>query len=176
MKKFLSALLLLFCFTLSAEAADKKFHKPETAAEKKLNEILILDNRNYATAYYVTGEARSSITDKSYGPLFTKEYLKTWAGIQKKIADADCGGKEIEGEICGIDISPISCGQDSTDHYLYKTLSQTDKEAYIDIIWPENPLQDIEEPTTHAYRLIKEGKVWRLDSVPCQKDYAEDEK
>jgi len=90
-----------------------------------------------------------------YRPMLTAQLLAAMQAEEKRLVKQDCGGKYLEGELCGMDYSPITCAQDTVAPYTYKTLAQTDRATTI-------------AGPGATYRMIQVGSGWQLDGVKCE--------
>ncbi|HTK79356.1 MAG TPA: hypothetical protein VL286_02855 [Rhizomicrobium sp.] len=132
------------------------FHPPKSAAELALDKILKLADRdddlldNLLHRYPV---AKAKQVD--YRPMLTAQLLAAMQAEEKRLVKQDCGGKYLEGELCGMDYSPITCAQDTVAPYTYKTLAQTDRATTI-------------AGPGATYRMIQVGSGWQLDGVKCE--------
>jgi hypothetical protein len=80
---------------------------------------------------------------------------------EKKMVQKDCGGKYLQGEICGFDYSPITCAQDSAPSYLYHTVLDLQSRVVIEYAWPN------ETSRAAVYTLVKRGDRWLIDGITC---------
>jgi len=95
-------------FTMNAPLADAnlEFHRPESDPEQAVSEILKLNasTMHSAPLYdYLTGY-KASADDKYYATLFTKALRNSIIKANHAALDENCGGKYIEGEMCGLDV------------------------------------------------------------------------
>lgn len=136
-----------------------------------LDKIFRLDvtDRNFPS--FVLGESRYDPSkDTGYARLFTKPILKAWRKTQAKLAQADCGGKHKDGDICGFNFDPIICGQDYPDTFIYRTLHSSTNEAIITYTYPEYVARnDASANSGPTYRMIKENEHWKMDGAYCGK-------
>jgi hypothetical protein len=94
--------------------------------------------------------------DETYRGHFTPALEGAWAEAEAALVRHDCGGKySDDGEICGMNSSPLSCAQDYSEKgYLYRMDCLTASSATISMRWPW-----IEKPVA-TYHLIRQGKGW----------------
>ena len=161
-----SCALLAAMITNAAEAGlPPSFHIAQSVPEKTLNNIIRRSENGDAMIDYILKiPGYAARQDHAYAHLFTKNLLIAWANAQAQFVQQDCGGKYLEGEICGIDENPVSCAQDFSDkEYLYQTQEESGQKAIISYRWAD-------QATSNAgpkYRLVKSGNDWKLDGVNC---------
>jgi hypothetical protein len=115
--------------------------------------------------YIVRAPFRDRRNDVNYRGLFTKLLETDWGAAEADEVRKNCGGRYINGEICGLDFDPLVCGQDiSETGYLYHVDCLDEVSATITVRWPW-----IEKPNA-TYRLLKQGEKWILDGVTCLPD------
>lgn len=163
MKILYAALVLVLGVSFSVLAAIASFGKPETVQEKALNAILKhadndtnqLDNL-FHRSHDVTESARVD-----YREMLSRDLLNAMQAEEKKQVQSNCGGKYIEGEICGLNFSPITCSQDSVGEYLYRTEQHSADKSIITYKWYEdqNPIA--------TYHLIADAGHWKIDGIAC---------
>lgn len=151
-------------YACAGESARDGFHPPETEAERAIAKILELNSsETYSTSldYYLIGY-RHSPNDAYYATLITKSLRDAVIKAEQAELDENCGGKFIDGELCGMDINPVNCSNDMLDAYFYRTERQTDDEAIVSYKWP-GELND----SAATYRLRKIAGHWMLDAISC---------
>lgn len=132
------------------------FHPPKSPAEVALDKVVKLADRdddlldNLLHRYPV---AKAKQVD--YRPMLTAQLIAAMQAEERRLVKQDCGGKYLEGELCGMDYSPITCAQDTVAPYTYKTLAQTDRAATI-------------AGPGATYRMVQIGGGWQLDGVKCE--------
>ncbi len=94
-----------------------------------------------------------------YRPMLTAPLVAAMQAEEKRLVKQDCGGKYLEGELCGMDYSPITCAQDTVAPYTYSTVVQHDRDAII-------------AGPAATYRMIQTGRGWQLDGVKCNEGTA----
>lgn len=159
----IAALLWSLPATAQMPAYGMGFHDPRTAPEKALARILDLDEKHYALFMKLTSgspDYTPSIA-KEYSGLFTTELLHAMETKQKSMVEDQCGGKYIEGEICGLDYSPISCTQDNGWPRVFRTEQESPRETIVSYTMPESYFPG------PSYRLINNEGVWKLDGIDC---------
>ncbi len=105
---------------------------------------------------------RDRSNDRLLLPLFSKNLRNSWIEEEKKLVKEECGGKYIDGDLCGIDHNPLTCAQDYNEEgYLYKTLAEDDEVAIISYMWPHRP------KVSATFRMIRQKGQWIVDGVSC---------
>lgn len=137
---------------------------PKTDSEKALDTLLTLNNRDRGAMFnFVLHHPwRDKAKDACYQDLFTPEILHAFAQAEREALQVSCGGKYIEGDLCGLGVSPITCSQDPPELFAYQTLSSNDHDVTIRAI---DRTRNQAGPT---YRMVKIGKKWKLDGVDCK--------
>ena len=155
-KLFVVSALALVAMPLPSEAAARAgFHAPKSAAEVALDKIVktaegdefLLDNLLHR--YPVAPKKQVD-----YRGMLTAGLIAVMQAEERRLVKQDCGGKYLEGEICGMDSSPITCAQDNVAPYTYKTLDQ--RGGAVTIAGP-----------SATYRMIQANGRWQLDGVKC---------
>jgi hypothetical protein len=179
--KYIASFLISLCITATVAFADDKakarelnalaraqgdiseFHAPQTEAEKKLNFIITTTDNMTGFTQFATnrpGEYRSN--DIFLSPLFSGSLRNIWIEEEKKWVKEECGGKYIDGDMCGISHNPLTCAQDYNEEgYLYKTLAEDDDVAIISYMWPH--IKEI----SATFRMIRQKGQWIVDGVSC---------
>jgi hypothetical protein len=143
------------------------FHEPQTEVERALDKILRLDLDDDGSLFNFIAGAPYSNPAKSqrYAQLFTRTLLDAWRKAEADLVRINCGGKYIEGDLCGFNYDPIICGQDSPDRYVYRTIKSEKGSASVVTAWPDMLSMDWNYFT--SYRLVNENTRWKLDGVDC---------
>jgi hypothetical protein len=136
---------------------------PTSPAERALDQVLrtadkddnLLDNLFHGRA---GAKSRQTV---DYTKFLTPKLIDTIYAEQQRTIRADCGAKPDPGDQCGLDYSPITCGQDTPKHYLYETARIDASTAIISSFWPKPQGRDA------VYRLVKTGAGWRIDGLRC---------
>lgn len=155
---------------LPLKTDDSGFHAAATAPEKALDKILMLDNSisdRGEIFYYLTGRINKKDASE-YSYFFTEPFRTSVTKVELELVEKDCGGKYIEGELCGLDFSPINCAQDSSEFYFYRTEKASKYETIISYKWPGSVPSNAIKYT--KFRLVKENNIWKLDGVSCGGD------
>ncbi|MGE5504715.1 MAG: hypothetical protein ACM31L_09860 [Actinomycetota bacterium] len=150
----------------SSQSSQAAFHPAKHPAEKWLARLLKRAEYDGSMVFYVVGAPfRDQRKDVNYHGLFSQSLEADWAAAEASEVDKNCGGRYIDGEICGLDFDPLVCGQDVSEKgYLFHTDNIDENSATITMRWPW-----IEKPLA-TYRLRKLGKKWVLDGVACLPD------
>ncbi len=132
------------------------FHAPQTEAEKALNNIQTQEKKNPDMGRYLT----KNDADKE-SPFLTKKFMQTAKGRNKALEH--CSD---ENPCISAGFNPLTCGaQDSSEYdQLFHTIKENTHEAIIMSTWREHLYPSIEGP---IYKMVKDGKVWKLDGVAC---------
>ncbi|MEI7610568.1 MAG: hypothetical protein WCJ64_24570, partial [Rhodospirillaceae bacterium] len=115
----------LFAAAAAARAAAPEPHPALTAPEKALEAVIRLADRDTGFFdYLIHASWHGKPADKGYSKLVTKALVAAVGAEEKALVKSNCGGKYIEGDLCGHGSSPVTCSQDSVDdgRYLYRTL------------------------------------------------------
>lgn len=147
----------------SSQLSQGTFHPAKHSAEKWLAWLLKRAERDDSMIFYVVGAPfRDRRKDANYRGLFSTGLEADWAAAEAGEVRKNCGGQYMNGEICGLDFDPLVCGQDVSEKgYLFRIDDMAENSAIITMRWPW-----IEQPVA-TYRLLKQGKRWRLDGVTC---------
>ncbi len=74
----------------------------------------------------------------------------------------NCGGHYVNGDMCGLETSPILCAQDfSETGYTYRTTRADAGVAVIEMRWVGR------DDLVGTYRMIHARNKWILDGVSC---------
>lgn len=139
----------------AAHAAGAGFHPPTSAAEIALDHVLKIadaDEFQLDNLLHRYPVVRKKQVD--YRPLLAAQLIAAMQAEEKKLVARDCGGKYREGDICGMDYSPITCAQDSDAAYTYKTIAQHARDAII-------------AGPGAIYRVVQVGSGWQIDGIKC---------
>jgi len=156
-------LILAAVPALAWPAAAETIHPPASTAERALDGILKhadYDDKQLDNLFGGRGQKNFHAT-VDYSKVLTAPLLAAITAKQKAMVQADCGGQYRKDDICGMDSSPITCAQDVSDSYLYRTESGEDNRAEIAYYWPGT------RKAVAIYRLIRQAETWRLDGIRC---------
>jgi hypothetical protein len=161
------ALILIAGTGLAGPAAAGTIRPPATIAERALDAILkhadqdpdLLDN-----LFEGRGQRPFSPAE-DYTKVLTAPVLAAMAAKEKALVQAACGGHYRKGEVCGMDFSPITCAQDLSDSYLYRTETSGEDRADITYYWP-----GMNKPVA-TYRLVRQAQTWKIDGISCTAGY-----
>ena len=148
---------------LAWPAAAEPLHPPATSAERALDGILKhADSDGQQLDNLFGGRGQHNFhASADYSKVLTAPLLAAITARQKAVVQADCGGQYKKGELCGLDYSPITCAQDFSDTYLYRTQSSGEDRAEITYYWPGT-----DKPVA-TYRLIRQAETWKIDGIRC---------
>jgi len=155
--------------TEDLKVKSSSYHFARSEAELTLEKIIRLDETDDELFPFIVGlPNRKAKLDGYYNGfgLFTKALLTMIRRAEADSVQKNCGGKYIEGELCGLGFRPLTCAQDSLDEdYLFRTDQQTLDTAIITYKWPgEDGYRNV---PVARYRLIKKSEHWVLDGVSC---------
>lgn len=157
------ALILAAGAAVALPATAGTMHPPESTAERTLDGILKhadYDDKQLDNLFGGRGQKNYRPT-ADYTKVLTPPLLAAITAKQKAMVQKDCGGQYRKGDICGMDSSPITCAQDTSDSYLYRTESSSDDRAEIAYYWPGT-----DKPVA-TYRLVRQADSWKLDGIRC---------
>jgi hypothetical protein len=156
-------LILIACQALLRPASAESFHPPATAAEKALDQILKRAGKDDDELDNLLGGRGNKSFHRTvdYTAMLTKPLMAAIAAKEQALVQSECGGQYREGDICGLDYSPITCAQDSNDSHLYRT--ETSAENYAEVSYDAS--KDGKAAVT--YRLVRETAGWKIDGIRC---------
>jgi hypothetical protein len=161
------ALVLVIGPSLAWPAAAETIHPPETTAERTLDGILKhadYDDQQLDNLFDGRGQ-RAFHATVDYSKVLTTPVLAAISAKEKTLVQAGCGGHYQKGEICGLDFSPITCAQDLSDTYFYRTETSGDDRAEIAYYWPGMT------KSIATYRLVRQAGTWKIDGIRCTGGY-----
>jgi hypothetical protein len=167
--KFKTSLLVLSLAAWATTAAEAgspdPFHAARSAPERALDAIIRRSDKDEKLFDYILKRPGYDATKEAgYSRLFTPGLLQAWARAEAELVKQECGGRYIDGEICGIDYSPITCDQDASENgHLYRT-RKIAGDAVVVASRRAGRGSPAEGP---RYRLTKSGRDWKLDGVDC---------
>lgn len=144
--------------------SDGPFHEAVTDAEKALDTTLKKvgeDEYLFENARIRTGVVPVK-QRVDYTKMLTRRLVAELAAEEARLVKEQCGGKYVEGELCGFEHNPILCAQDVDEEYYYHTLHQGGDTAIIDYSWPYQPNRAVAH---YTMLLGKDG--WKIDAVRC---------
>lgn len=167
------SLFLIQAGTVAAQESDNGFSAPINMAEVALDAVLSFDtlatrdDRFGPFMEFMLGYPdRNTGFDHLYEAFFTPALLQAWRKAERDQVVQDCGGRYVEGELCGLGFSPLTCGQDEPPAgYVYNTQMETSQYTLVAAAW-----KGWEEPIA-VYRMVLQNGQWRLDGVYCQEGY-----
>ena len=145
----------MLLFSLAANAA--------SMLEKELDEILTKVNSNKNSpndllegSYTYPKEVRFDYTS-----ILTNSLIDSIHKAEQTMLRYNCGGQYIEGELCGIELNPITCAQDEVV-YSYETKEITADSAVI-YTYPKDG-----SSSRNKYVLLKDNQgTWKIDGIEC---------
>jgi hypothetical protein len=158
-----TALILAAVAALAWPAAADTIHPPASNAERALDGILKhadFDSNQLDNLFGGRGQ-KNFHASVDYTKVLTPALLASITAKQKAMVQQECGGHYQKGDICGMDSSPITCAQDVSDSYLYRTDLSGDDQAEIAYYWPGT-----KKPVA-TYRLVRQAETWKLDGIRC---------
>lgn len=159
----LCALVAAVALATPWAAAADTIHPPKTGAERALDGILKYadqDPDQFDNLFDGRGQ-RPFRPAEDYTKVLTAPVLAAMAAKEKSLVQTRCGGHYRKGELCGMDSSPITCAQDVSDSYLYRTETGGENSAEISYYWPGT-----KKPVA-TYRLVRQAENWKIDGVRC---------
>ncbi|MBN2752375.1 MAG: hypothetical protein JXQ84_06670 [Rhodospirillaceae bacterium] len=146
------------------DATSEGFHYPSTSAEQFLDLIITLADSTRGTfADYATSDPRRDVRyDPHYARFITPGLREAISREETQLVKKNCGGKYVDGEICGMDSDPITCTQDIAEEgYLFRTERTKRDMVIVAYRWPEST------KIAGVHRLVRAGGVWKLDGIRC---------
>lgn len=165
MRVHLSAWLALpvVASLLSSADAAPGFHEAQSEAERALDSILKrVDHDNQALDNLVGGRGPGFRRTVEYRTMLTAPVLAAIAAREKDAVKRSCGGRYREDEVCGLDYMPVTCAQDSSPLYYYRTDSESTDAAQVAYHAPFG------QAAQATYRLVKEAGTWKIDAIRCR--------
>jgi len=158
-----SALVVAVGLALAWPAAAENIHPPMTTAERTLDGILKHSDHDADELDNLFGGRgqRNFHPSVDYSKVLTAPLIAAITAKEKALVQAGCGGHYQKGEVCGMDFSPITCAQDMSDSYLYRTEASGGDRTEISYYWPGT-----KQPVA-AYRLIRQAETWKIDGIRC---------
>lgn len=160
------AFLCLLFTTFSAQAIrpELPFHPPQTPAERALDAVLHRANVDpNPLSNLLDGRGEPGFRQTvDYSAFLTPALVAAIAQVERDLVRQNCGGRYRSGEICGLDFVPLTCAQDSSETYLYRTQATQPGEAIITYRWAGSDRRAVA-----TYRLLYRKGSWRLDGIRC---------
>jgi hypothetical protein len=156
--------LLSTAFSAQAIRPELPFRPPETPAERALDAVLHranVDPNPLSNLLGGRGEPNFRQT-VDYSRFLTPALVAAIAQVERSLVRQNCGGRYRSGEVCGLDFVPLTCAQDSSETYLYRTQATRPGEAIITYRWTGS-----DRRTVATYRLLYRKGSWRLDGIRC---------
>ena len=149
---------------IPAYAAQTAPHPPSSAAERALDAILKQSDRDddLLDNLFKGRGAKTFKPKVDYSAMLTPALLAALRTKEATLVRTDCNGAYLEGELCGMDYSPLTCAQDAVPHYRYRTEVDDGSTARLIYFWPK------ETKATATFKLVKVSGRWRLDGVACE--------
>lgn len=158
----LPVFLAAFSTAPAAAEEDTGFHRPTTQAERALDAILKrVDADEQALDNLLGGRDRTFRRTVDYRPMMTQPLLAAIASEEKASVKRNCGGRYITGDLCGLGYMPVTCAQDSSSTYVYRTEAESDDQARIAYAWPK-------ANTVAVYRMVRQAGAWKIDGIRCK--------
>jgi len=158
-----AALFLAVGLIVSWPAAAENIHPPKSTAERALDGILKHADQD--------PDLRDNLFDgrgqrpfrpaEDYSKVLTAPLIAAMSAKEKALVQARCDGHYRKGELCGLDYSPITCAQDLSDSYLYRTETNGGDLAEISYYWPGT------KKAVATYRLVRRAETWKVDGIRC---------
>lgn len=94
-----------------------------------------------------------------YSSYLTSALIDSIRSEETRLLNQTCQGHYRDGEICGLDYSPITCAQD-TPTFTYKVIKLKADKAII-------TAQHLSYPDIATYYLIRVKDHWKVDGIDC---------
>lgn len=153
---------------LSAEtgrqAAVDDFHLASSPAELALDGVITLAQVDDDIIGFARGlEDRDRRKDEKFARYFSLALVTAWRAAERAAVEKNCAGRYVAGDICGIEVNPITCTTDLNEGgYVYATEKTDGDTAVISYRWPQFP------DLVATYRMARAGHRWFLDGVSCR--------
>ena len=157
------AFVLIGLFSATA-IADESSRPPVTQSERALNATLRAADKDRDLLDNLLAGRGDPHFKKTfdYAPRLTDALMKAIAAEEAALVGKDCAGRYVEGDICGLDYSPITCGQDESNAYLYHTEQDDGHTAVITYSTSKK-----QKPIA-TYRMTLVVDRWKIDGVKCE--------
>jgi hypothetical protein len=147
-----------------AAPAATTFHRPQTPPEISLSAALKradADDEQLDNLFHRYGPVpRAKRVD--YAQYLTARFWDRLRRQEAAMVRKDCGGRYEDGEVCGMESSPITCAQDTLPAPLaYRSEPSADGRVRV---W----LKDAGGSPATLYVMAHEGGVWKIDDARCQ--------
>ena len=120
------------------------------------------DREGHLIDFVIKAPQRNRALDYRYAPYFSQDLQAAWREAEREMVQKTCGGHYVDGDICGLDYSPLSCAQDFSEiGYRYRTLRSDSTTAIIGMRWAEH------DDVVATYRMIRAKNRWVMDGVSC---------
>jgi len=144
--------------------AEPIFHSATTEAELALDRAIRLSDSDRNAIDFLAKRPRDNSSDERYAGIFTSKLEKAWASEEQSLVQSECGGRYLDGEICGLDYNPFTCAQDFSENgYRYASTPARRSDAMIvALVWPGI------DRMVATYRMVRKGNRWLVDGVRCE--------
>ena len=158
-----AALLVAAGLAFAWPAAAENIPPPKTLAERTLDGILKhADQDPDQLDNLFDGRGQKPFRPaEDYGKDLMAPLMAAMSAKEKALVQANCGGHYRKGDVCGLDYSPITCAQDLSDSYLYRTEAGGEDRMEISYYWP-----GMKRPVA-TYRLVRQAESWKIDGISC---------
>lgn len=136
------------------------FHPPQTATEKELDRMLNVADADQDQLDNLLDRPGSRHT-VDYATILTSKLIVVMRQAEKRQVAKECGGHYRDGDLCGMDSSPITCGQDSAPAYIYHTILDLGAQVVIEYAGAGDSKR------IATYTLVQAKSGWRIDGVSC---------
>lgn len=173
--KSIAAILSLAAFlfgTVSTFGADGEptagpFHRPASVSERTLDALLTQKSSEplgdeHLIDFLIDYKGARQAYQKMFGRYFSVAYLDAVAAFERDLVAKNCGGEYVEGDMCGLESSPVNCAQDDPPNgYHYRTEYSAQGTVIILAAWERSG------PWTARYRMKMAARGWVIDGVEC---------
>jgi hypothetical protein len=141
-------------------AAPPPFLPARSVMERALDAILRQADTDEAGVMALLGREAARTNDLQSH--LTPTLVATLRRREKALVATDCGGRYVDGMLCGFDYVPLTCGNGGLGHPLYRTDAADADAARITVAEAERPRSILAH-----YRLVRHGEAWLLDGIAC---------
>jgi hypothetical protein len=148
---------------IAQEVPRPVLHPPSTEAERALAAVLGQGDNEAGSYDFLTDRDGGRKTHGAkFDGYFSPSLLAAIAAHERKLVKQNCGGVYVDGDVCGFDVSPLTCVQDMpADGYRFATERTQVNSAQVAVGW------ETYGAVIARYRLIKNPGRWVIDAISC---------